>query len=201
MLLLGWFSWISNSYELRKFSVMCCVLIKLFHVKWPYSSLRLFFFYYTNNMNIEHTNIQIFYGVDLISHRCGNQNWCHILALWFSIGLHTYGWIMTNIHFIEAMLRFLLCKRALTKLWNNSAYLKRHFDSRSGCTFFFLFFFPFILSQFCKCKMWEIRFRSSGCCFSIFCFVFISLTTADRSFQCWCREKKCCTEKKLLYLS
>lgn len=95
---------------------------------------------------------------------------------------------MTNIHFIEAMLRFLLCKRALTKLWNSSVYLKRHFDSRSGCTFF-LFFLPYILSQFCKCKMWEIRFRSSGCCFSIFCFVFISLTTADRSFQCWCRKK------------
>lgn len=175
---------------------MCCVLIKLFYVKWPHSSLRLFFLLHEQH---EHTYIQIFYGVDLISHRCGNQNWCHILALWFSIGLHTYGWIMTNIHFIEAMLRFLLCKRALTKLWNSSAYLKRHFDSRSGCTFF-LFFFPFILSQFCKCKMWEIRFRSSGCCFSIFCFVFISLTTADRSFQCWW-GKKMLHKKKLLYLS
>lgn len=39
-----------HSYELQKFSVVCCVLIKLFHVKWPTffvavdAAILLFFF-------------------------------------------------------------------------------------------------------------------------------------------------------------
>lgn len=90
-------------------------------------------------------NSGAFYSVDLISHWhssvCASHNWCHTLALRFSIGLHIWMNYYEHSFYRSHAMFFSLCKRASTQttVEKYTVYLKRHFDSfltLATCFFF-----------------------------------------------------------------